>query len=136
MHETFAHTADVGLRVRAADLDSLFAEAGNALTAVIVSNAESIEPHSSREFCVAGSDLAYLLADWLAELLYAFESQKLLFCAFDVNVESSGLRAVARGEVFAPERHVLDHEVKAVTYHGLKVERQDGDWLAEVILDI
>lgn len=136
MHETFAHTADVGLRVRAADLDTLFAEAGSALTSVIVSNPEGVEPRLSQEFRVAGSDLAYLLADWLAELVYAFESQRLLFCEFDAKVAGSGLCAVARGEVYDPARHVLDHEVKAVTYHGLKVERQDSGWLAEVIVDI
>jgi SHS2 domain-containing protein len=30
----------------------------------------------------------------------------------------------------------LGHEVKAITYHGLRVERADGGWLAEVIVDI
>ena len=31
MHETFDHTADLGLRVRAADLDTLFNEAGQVV---------------------------------------------------------------------------------------------------------
>src|SRR5689334_13740816 len=31
MYETFEHTADLGLRIRAPDLDTLFAEAGRAL---------------------------------------------------------------------------------------------------------
>jgi SHS2 domain-containing protein len=34
-------------------------------------------------------------------------------------------------------RHKMDHEVKAITYHGLQVEQQpDGSWSAEVIVDI
>src|SRR6516164_1766365 len=33
MHETFEHTADLGLRIRAADPETLFAEAGAALMA-------------------------------------------------------------------------------------------------------
>ena len=33
-------------------------------------------------------------------------------------------------------RHVLDHEVKAATRHGLLVEPSEGGWLAEIILDI
>ena len=33
--------------------------------------------------------------------------------------------------------HSMDHEVKAITYHGLKVEQtSDGTWQAEVIVDI
>jgi len=30
----------------------------------------------------------------------------------------------------------LSHEVKAITYHGLRVEREGDGWLAEVIVDI
>ena len=33
-------------------------------------------------------------------------------------------------------RHQLDVEIKAVTWHGLKVERTSDGWLAEVIVDI
>ena len=40
------------------------------------------------------------------------------------------------GEAVNPARHVLDHEVKAITYHELKVERVADGWLAEVIVDI
>jgi SHS2 domain-containing protein len=33
-------------------------------------------------------------------------------------------------------RHEMDHEVKAITYHGLKVEQTVDGWYAEVIVDI
>jgi SHS2 domain-containing protein len=46
------------------------------------------------------------------------------------------LRAAAWGEPVDPARHELDHEVKAITYHGLKLERDGDGWLAEVIVDI
>jgi len=136
MYETFAHTADVGLRVRSPDVNTLFAEAGLGFFSLIVSNLSDVEPKSRVDFHVAGQDLAYLLVDWLNELLYAFESRRLLFREFDVTVDQNGLTAVARGETVDEGRHVLDHEVKAVTYHGLKVEPVNGDWLAEVILDV
>ena len=35
-----------------------------------------------------------------------------------------------------PKRHRLLHEIKAITYHGLKVERTARGWQAEVIVDI
>jgi SHS2 domain-containing protein len=36
-----------------------------------------------------------------------------------------------------PSRHTMDHEVKAITYHGLQVQQSaDGTWEAEVIVDI
>ena len=35
-----------------------------------------------------------------------------------------------------PARHSLGNEVKAITYHGLRVEPTADGWLAEVIVDI
>ena len=48
-------------------------------------------------------------------------------------------RVPAPADVHAPRavvRHRLLHEVKAITYHGLRVEPAAGGWLAEVIVDI
>ena len=59
-----------------------------------------------------------------------------LFGRFEVIVGESGLKATAWGEPMDPARHVLSHEVKAITYHGLGVERDGDDWIAEFIVDI
>jgi SHS2 domain-containing protein len=136
MHEQFDHTADLGLRVRAADLNTLFAEAGAALTAALVENPEAVAP--ARELLVElpRDDLDYLLFDWLKALLYHFETERLICSRFEVRVGEEGLSGVARGETFDPSRHEPAHEVKAITYHGFKVERTDAGWLAEVIVDI
>lgn len=136
MFEVFEHTADVGLRIRAADLNELFAEAGRALFALIVENPEAIRPVTEVTFHLQGQDLEYLLFDWLNELLYCFETQHLVFKDFRVEVTANGLTAQARGERFDPERHKPDHEVKAITYHGLRVKQEEKGWLAEVIVDI
>jgi SHS2 domain-containing protein len=136
MYEVFEHTADLGLRVRAADLDSLFAEAGQGLFSVIVENLADVRQDREVTFQLAERDPVYLLFDWLNELLYTFESQHLLLSQFAVGVTATGLRATARGEPVDPDRHRLDHEVKAITYHGLKLEQTPDGWLAEVIVDI
>jgi SHS2 domain-containing protein len=136
MYEVFEHTADLGLRMRAASLDELFAEAGRALFSVIVANFDAVRPVQELELNIEGGRRDDLLFDWLAELLYTFDTRRVLFCDFRIRVQEEGLQATARGETFDPDRHDLDMEVKAITYHGLKVE-QDGDgWLAEVIVDL
>ena len=136
MYETFEHTADLGLRMRAESLNELFAEAGRALFSVIVANFDSVEPVRELSFRIEGTRRDDLLSDWLAELLYTFDARRVLLSAFDVEVGQNGLRATARGEPFDPSRHELDMEVKAITYHGLKVERDGDGWLAEVIVDL
>lgn len=136
MYEVFEHTADLGLRVRAADLDELFADAGRGLFATIVGDLRQLAPRERQQFELAGAEVDYLFFDWLNELLYVFESRRLLLVEFDVQVSQAGLRASAAGEPWDPARHRLEHEVKAITYHGLRVEQQADGWLAEVILDI
>ena len=85
---------------------------------------------------MAGDDREYLLFDWLKELLSRFDADHLVFGRFAASVRPDGLTGTAWGEPFDPTRHVLDHEVKAITYHELKVEQVEDGWLAEVVVDI
>ena len=135
-YETFEHTADLGLRVRAATLDELFADAARGLFSMIVPELDSVRPLQAVSFQIPGQPTDLLLFDWLNELLYTYEVRHLLLVQFQVRVNEAGLTATARGEPIDPARHSLDHEVKAITYHGLKLERTNGGWLAEVIVDI
>ena len=136
MYEFFEHTADLGLRVRAESLDALFADAARALFAAIVEQPETVAPRENRTITLTGTDREYLLFDWLKELLYRFDAEHLLLNRFSVQVGPEGLKAEVWGEPLDRERHELNHEVKAITYHGLKVEQTDDGWLAEVIVDI
>jgi SHS2 domain-containing protein len=136
MYETFDHTADLGLRVRAPDLDTLFAEAAQALFAAVVENPEAIRPEREIEVTLPPDDREYLLFDWLKALLYHLDAEHLLLGRFEVHVGADGLHGKAWGEPLDRDRHVLSHEVKAITYHELKVEQTSDGWLAEVIVDI
>ncbi len=136
MYETFEHTADLGLRVTAADLPELFCEAARGLFSIIVAEPTDIVARQRERIEIAGQRRDELLFDWLSELLYLFESRRLLLADFEVEIDAVGLQAVVRGEPWNPDRHPLEHEVKAITYHGLKVEPTAGGWLAEVIVDI
>src|SRR6267378_804706 len=126
MHETFDHTADLGLRVRAPDLDTLFAEAAEALSAVLVEERDTVRATMRVEVYLTGTDRELLLFDWLKELLYHFDSEHLLFGKFEVKLDGGSLTATAWGEPLDRNRHVLEHEVKAITYHGLSVVQVEG----------
>jgi SHS2 domain-containing protein len=139
MFELFEHTADLGLRASAATLEELLAEAARGLLAMLVANPESVRPLQEKTFVVEASEPEYLMFDWLNELLFLFESEKVLMSEFEIRVVESGslrLTAHCRGEPMDESRHQMDHEVKAITYHGLKVEQTADDWHAEVIVDI
>lgn len=136
MHELFEHTADLGLRAAAPDLDTLYAEAAACLFSAILEDPSTVQLREAVAVEIAGTDREYLLFDWLKDLLYRFDAEHMVFGRFEVKVRPDGLTATAWGEPFDPARHMLGHEVKAITYHELKVEQTPNGWLAEVIVDI
>ena len=136
MYETFEHTADLGLRVTAANLDALFAEAGRGFLSILVENPGDVRPRRDIKLQIEGTDRDYLFFDWLNELLYRFEIEHLLLAEFDVTLDKGGLRATARGEPVDLDRHHLAHEIKAITYHQLEVKQVPDGWQAVVIVDI
>ena len=136
MYEYFEHTADIGIHLQSKDWPSLLADAGTALFGLIVADVGTIRPLQSQQVRVAGTERDYLLFDWLTELLYLFDSQGLVLCRFDVTATEDGVESEVWGEPFDPLRHLPSHEVKAVTYHELRVTQSAEGWQADVIVDI
>jgi SHS2 domain-containing protein len=136
--ETFDHTADVGLRVTGADIEDLFRTAAEGVFDYIVVNRGDVRPADCEAVALRADAPDELLVAWLNELIFRSETKHRLYSAFDVRVADDGLslRAEVAGEPIDRDRHVLDHEVKAVTRHGLDLRRVDGGWSAEFVLDI
>ncbi len=136
MYETFEHTADFGIRAKADSLNALFADAARGLFSLMVTNLDRVRTVEDLAIQIDGDDREELLHDWLAELLYLFSARRLVLAKFDVTIDSSGISATAWGEPLDLSRHSIDVEVKAITWHALKVEQTPSGWLAEVIVDV
>src|SRR5262245_17948684 len=136
--EVFEHTADVGLRVEASSLEELFVQAARGAFALVVENPNAIQSRRAVAIELEAEDIEGLFVDWLRELIYRFETDHLLLCEFDVRLSDGNrrLHAACRGECADWSRHLPDNELKAVTYHGLRVAETPDGWEAEVIFDI
>jgi SHS2 domain-containing protein len=136
--ETFDHTADVGLRIAADDLDDLFRTAAQGVFDYIVTNRDDVRVEAIEEVALRAESPADLLVAWLNELIFRCETTHRLYNRFDVQVaeDGLGLTATIGGEPIDRDRHILDHEVKAVTHHGLALRREAEGFAAELILDI
>jgi len=137
MHwELFPHPADIGIRGVGPTKEAAFAQAAIALTAVITDPAK-VEPRESVEIVCREDDDELLFMNWLSSLLYEMDTRGMLFCRFEIEPIAGGLRALAWGERIDLDRHEPAVEVKAATYAGLKVARDDaGNWLAQCIVDV
>ena len=131
--EELDHTADVGIRAYGTTLDELFANAAAGMFSLIT-DLETVTPVGEYAVKVAAKDLKSLLLDFLSELLYIHETQKVLLCEFDANVREFAVDARVRGERIDRDRHNLKLNVKAVTYHAMEIDPDKG--VAQVIFDI
>jgi SHS2 domain-containing protein len=136
--DVFDHTADVGLRITADDLTDLFRTAAEGLFDYVVANRESVRVERTDRVRLRAESTGDLLLLWLNELIFRSETEHLLYTDFQVKFEDENLviEATIGGEAIDRARHILDHEVKAVTHHGASLESVEDGWVAEVILDI
>ncbi len=136
MYEIFEHTADFGIRVRADNVNDLFADAARGLFSLMVANLGILQPVEEVAIEINGGDPEELFHDWLAELLYQFNVHRMVLGEFMVDVAKEKVSATARGEKLDLQRHLLEVEVKAITWHALKIEKTDEGWIGEVIVDV
>jgi SHS2 domain-containing protein len=137
-YEFFEHTADIGLYIYGRDLQELFTAAAEALTAQLTDPGR-IEPAEERRIELKEESPEELLRSWMTELLYLYASEGWLCAeaAFELLTQNS-LVAIALGEKADQARHEITGEVKAVTWHKLKIKRlgPEGILRATVVLDV
>ena len=129
------HTADVGIEARGRTCEELFENAALGMFSII-GDVERVAPRETRDVRAEAEDVALLLAVFLGELLYLLEVDHFVSRRVEVHaVSDTSVCAAAYGEPLAPH-HELYTEIKAVTHHGLSVERQNDTWRASVLFDI
>jgi len=139
MEKTFEiidHTADVGIIAYGADVKELFSNAALALFSLIT-EPESVEEKLHLDLQVSSEDRDSLLVEWLNELIYLFDVKHILFNRFDIeSLTHNELKATCYGESFDPMKHKIKIGVKAATYHMLKLDKDGGEYKAQIIFDI
>ena len=130
------HTADVGVRAWGDSEAAVFEQAARAMFSLIC-DPGTVDRREVLDVAVEAPDHELLLVAWLNELLFLFESRRLLLSEFEVlELGATTLRARASGEALDERRHALCGGVKAATYHHLWLGQRDGRWEAQVILDV
>jgi SHS2 domain-containing protein len=136
MFEILEHPADIGFRVRGSTLGELFENAAVALVS-IAGEVEDARPVRTYPLAASGADAESLLVNWLSEVLWWTDGERIAFREFHVGeVNDTHVAATGLGEPREPARHRAKLIIKAVTYHQLKLVGTPEGWLAEVFLDV
>jgi len=124
--EPVDHTADIGLRAWGPTLEDLFAQAAFGMTDLLVDSGR-IRQREERRVAVPAGDLEEVLVGWLQEILYLHEVGRFVASEFRVaRAGSDGVEATLLGEPIDRERHAPRMDIKAATYHDLRIERTRG----------
>jgi SHS2 domain-containing protein len=132
----FSHTADLGLMVKGNSCEELFKNAGFALMDLMILN-KSHDSGVKIAISINGNDLPDLMVNWLSELLYLFEGERLVITEIFVNsISDNNISSTIETVEFDSRYHEVLREIKAVTYHQIDVREEMGLWTARVIFDL
>src|SRR5215813_9341407 len=133
-------TADIAFEATGRDLPELFMAAADATMNVMIDNLDAIEARETRQIELSNDQIDMLLFDFLQELIYFKDANRLLLRAGETQIEQKDkayfLKTKVAGERLDDARHQQRADVKAVTLHGFSVAKHDGRWEAKVLLDI
>ena len=130
------HTADFGIEVKGTDQNNLYVNAALAMFDLIT-NTSTLVGKSDSSLNVQGSDMCDLMINWLRELLYLWNGEKMLLKVADIHsISEKKLSATITYDLFEPDIHEIKNEIKAVTYHKIKVEQKSEYWISNIIFDV
>jgi SHS2 domain-containing protein len=134
------HTADVAVEIQSDSLKDLFTIAGTAWRQIVFGPSE-IRPSSVRNFETEAESCEELLVEFLSELNYIWTIKRWIAGKVEEVIfrEKPGiirLNAQLSGEAYEPDRHIVEVEIKAVTFHQMDIKFEEGQYTTKVVFDI
>lgn len=134
------HTADVGIIAYGKTLEELFENAACGMLYISYGNL-SIDANLSLKIDIEEPDETHLLVAWLSEINYLTLSNDFLTHTIkDLKIKQSEksirLQAKISGTQAGTFLDFFNTEIKAVTYHKLKIEKKKDHYECQVIFDI
>lgn len=134
------HTADIAVEITEDTIEKLFITSANAWlsSAVEILNRQL---ESSKKFIFTANTLEELLIEFLSELNFQLYTRKWIFISMkEIKLQQTGtgyqLEVEVFGQSFNENNHKLKVEIKAVTYHQMKIEKKNNNFFTKIVFDI
>lgn len=133
------HVSDAMVEAHGRTLNEVFANSARALVN-IVCDLSTIDLNKSVIIKTEGFDQISLLYNWLEKVLLTLVVDNIALANFDVTIERSrdkyDLISACRGEAFSEQKHHYKVEVKAITYHEMKISRRNDMFIVQFLVDL
>lgn len=138
-YEILEHTADVRVKIFAKKQEDLFVNSAICLFDLLTD--KKLKAKKTKHLELSAAKLEDLFIFWLNELISIFYSYKFLPIEYKVSIkELSGIKklfAEIKGQDFNPyDSKSIKAEIKAATYHNLRIKKDKNGFTAEVIFDV
>ncbi len=131
-YEEADHTADWALTARGRTLDDLLVNAARGMLD-LMGVQPGTGPARSRRIRLEAPDAEGLLVAWLEELLYGIEMRGVTCTGFRVRCRD---RRRLEAQVEEVPVAAVQRLIKAVTFHGLRVEETPHGLQARIVFDV
>lgn len=134
----FDTTADTGLEVWADSYVDLLITAGLAFTEMTTDPKTLTEYGWRKEEMHVEGDVDEMFREFLDYFLFKLDTESILPVEIkNVTIyDGHGIEAEVWYHEWTHEKSESRTEIKAVTWHMLKVEEKDGEWYGRVVFDI
>ncbi|MFA5117049.1 MAG: archease [Candidatus Omnitrophota bacterium] len=136
LYELLEHTADIAIRVKGGDLKEIFSKTAGAIFDIMAEDkGDAGAALEKAEIKQSAGDLQELFVNWLNELLSLSAANGIIFYDFRIGrLDENNIVSTAFGR--SMKGYKVNLEIKAATYHQLKIEKTGSGWQAEVIFDV
>ena len=131
-----SHTSEIGIEVRGRDLSAIFQNAAAGLLAVFDKRGK-VKTRTTVSIRMRSSSAEALLVHWLSELVFLVQTRHWLFGKIEFpRLQETSLSATLQGESMRRGVHRIGREIKAVTFHQLRIVRDKDALKATVLFDV
>jgi len=131
-------TADIGIIAFGKNLEDLFVEAAKGCFYIMYREiGGEFNLNFEKEVKVEGIDLEELMVNWLNELIYLNEVEEII--PIEINIKLSKNEIFSLNGVLKTQKNLKLKkiiEIKAVTFHKMKIKKEKNIWKAFIIFDI
>ncbi len=135
------HTADIGLEVWADSYDNLFKNALNGYYKLVLSDDYSSQYLDKYQFTENESNYENLLISFLSEINYLLMVKKLVInSTYSIKITKNNndfhLTVIGQISILKNSEKDVETEIKAVTYHQVKIVDENGIYRTKIFFDI
>lgn len=138
------HSTDAFVQAHGSSLEVLFGNCAKGLVNIMF-EIDKVEDRQFSTITASGEDLENLLFDWLEKVLLKILIDHIVASRFSIEISEKNanvmekkyfLRARVGGEKVSYSKHNYKIEIKAITYHELKIKRIGPNYVATFLVDL